>query len=144
MTGIVASAIARELPFLRAEAEARMTSRATISRKTGQMVTDDNGYESPEWLIVATDIPMRLSGMAANSSPYKSETPGGGAANYAARVVHFPVGQSDLANDDLVEITAGENAGTVWRVIEAGWQDQATARRVPAEQVKRPTEWGDS
>jgi hypothetical protein len=125
-------------------AEARMTSRATISRKTGQMVKDDNGYESPEWLIVATDIPMRLSGMAANSSPYKTGTPGGGVMNYAARVLHFPISQSDLANDDLIEITAGENVGTVWRVIEATWQDQATARRVPAEQVKRPTEWGES
>lgn len=144
MTGIVASAIDRELPFLRAEAEARMTSRATISRKTGVMVTDSNGYESPEWVIVATDVPMRLSGMAANSSPYKAETPAGGLVNYAARVLHLPVSQSDLVNDDLVEITAGENAGTVWRVIEATWQDQATARRVPAERVKRPAEWGDS
>jgi hypothetical protein len=122
-------------------AEARMTSRATISRKTGRMVKDDNGYEVPEWIVVATDVPMRLSGMAANSSPYKTETPAGGIVNYAARVLHLPVSQSDLANDDLVEITAGENAGTIWRVIEATWQDQATARRVPAEQVKRPAEW---
>lgn len=140
----VQSAIDAELPFLRAEAEARMTSRATISRKTGQMVEDDTGYESPAWIDVATDVPMRLSGMAANSSPYKTETPGGGTVNYAARVMHFPVAQADLANDDYIEITVGENAGTIWRVIEATWQDQATARRVPVEQVKRPTEWGDS
>jgi hypothetical protein len=125
-------------------AEARMLSTATICRKTGQLVADNNGYESPEWQVVATDVPVRLSGTAANSAPYKTETPGGGTVNYAARVAHFPVSQSDLANDDLIEITAGENAGTIWRVIEATWQDQATARRVPVEQVKRPTEWGES
>jgi hypothetical protein len=128
----------------RALAEARMLSTATISRKTGNMVKDDAGVESPEWIDVATGLPMRLSGTAASSAPYKTETPGGGTVNYAARVAHLPVSQSDLANDDYIEITAGENAGTIWRVIEATWQDQATARRVPVEQVKRPTEWGAS
>jgi hypothetical protein len=127
----------------RALAEARMLSTATINRKTGRMVTDAAGIESPEWVVVATDVPIRLSGTAASSAPYKTQTPGGGTVNYAARVAHLPVTQSDLANDDYIEITGGENTGTVWRVIEATWQDQATARRVPVEQVKRPTEWGE-
>lgn len=128
----------------RARAQSRMLSTATVRRKTGQMVKSENGYESPEWVIVATDTPMRLGGTAANSAPYKTETPNTSEINYAARIAHFPASLSGLRNDDLIEVTAGENAGTVWRVIAAAWQDQSTARRLPCEQVERPSEWGES
>lgn len=140
MTGYIADAIAAELPFLRAEAEARMTSRCTIHRKSGAMTTGPNGYELPGWLAVATEVPLRLAGPG-SAAPYKTETPSQSEVNYGARVLAFPASLADLQNDDLVEITMGESAGTVWRIIEASWQDQATARRVPAERIERPSEW---
>lgn len=138
------SAIDAELPFLQAEAQARMTSTAIIRRKTGQMTKDANGYELPEWIVVAASTPLRLAGTAANSAPYKTETPNVSEINRAARVAHFPASLTGLANDDYLEITTGENAGTVWRLIEAAGQDQATARRLPVEQVDRPSEWGQA
>jgi hypothetical protein len=133
----------------RAAAEARMgaengSSTGVLRRKTGQMVKTESGYESPEWEIVADPTPLRLAGTAANSAPYKTETPNVSEINRAARVAHFPVSLTELRNDDYLEITAGENAGTVWRLIEATWQDQATARRIPVEQVDRPSEWGQA
>lgn len=136
-----------ELAEHRADAESRMGaendgSTVTIRRKTGQLVKDAIGFESPEWAVVATGVPMRLAGTAANSAPYKVETPARGVVNQAARVGHFPAAQANLADGDYVEVTAGENADTVWRLIEVTWQDQATARRLPMEQVNRPTEWG--
>jgi hypothetical protein len=59
----------------------------------------------------------------------------------AVRVGHFPAATTLLRDGDLIEITAGENAGLVLQIIEAAWQDQATARRVPVMAVQRPAEW---
>lgn len=141
MTGFVQSAIDRELPFLRAEAEARMTSTVTIRRKTGQKTKDDRGLQVPEWEDVHVDLPARLSGTAANSAPYATQNIAGVGFTAPARVLHVPAATADLADDDFALITAGENAGLVIRLIEVGWQDQTTARRVPVVAVERPKEW---
>lgn len=133
--------IASELPFLRSQAESRMLSRASICRKTGNMTTDDRGLEVPEWATVHADLPVRVAGTAANSAPYRTLNIGGAELTIAARVLHFPAATTDLRDGDLAEITAGDTAGSVWQLIEADFQDQATARRVPAVATERPEEW---
>jgi len=118
-----------------------MTSRATVRRKTGAMTTDERGREVPAWEVVHENLPTRQSGTAGNASPYRTRNVGGAEFTVAARIQHFPASTTDLRDGDLVEITAGENAGAVLQIIEADWQDQATARRVPVVAVDRPKEW---
>lgn len=132
----VQAGIARELPFLRKEAEARMTSTATVRRKTGVMTQDEStGLEVPEWAEVYTG-PMRLVGGAT-----RTVTIGGVEFQEATGRADFPHDATDLADGDLVEITAGEWAGTVLSIVEAVKGDQRTARRVPVVEVSRPEEW---
>lgn len=124
----------------RAMAEARMLSEAVVMRKTGDMVTDPDGFKSPEWATVLTS-PFRLGGADAGSSGSRTVTIGGAELNLALRTGHFPHDTVGLADGDLIEILAGENAGLVLRIVEATWQDQATARRVPVVEAQRPEEW---
>ena len=132
----------------RQAAESRMGaenggSTVTIRRRTGQMTTNTRGLEVPEWEDVHVDLPARLSGTAANSAPYSTQNIAGVEFTMPSRVLHLPAATTDLADDDYAEITAGENAGVVVRIIEVGWQDQATARRLPVVGVDRPEEWAD-
>lgn len=129
------SAIEAELPFLRAEAEARMTSRATVRRKTGATTTID-GFKVPVWDDVYTDEPFRFVG----GSSRRIEI-AGVAYQEASGRADFRHDLDDLEDDDLILITAGEWSGTVLRVIEAVKGDQRTARRVPVAEAERPTEW---
>lgn len=133
-------AIDATLPRLRAEAEARMTSRCTIRRKGGPPVMVD-GFKVPAWTVVHTDLPIRIGGTTRGASPARRDDLGGADVEIAVRTAHFPVSITDLADSDYVEITDGENAGLVLRIVEATWQDQATARRVPVVSVVRPKEW---
>lgn len=135
------SAIEAELPFLRAEALARMKSTATVRRITDRTTqNEETGEEVPEWDVVYTG-PFRLGGANRGSSGSRTEDIGGVEIEVATRVGHFPYTTDELADGDLIDVTAGENAGVVLRIIEAGWQDQATARRVPVVSTDRPTEW---
>lgn len=136
------AAIEATLPFLRAEAEARMTSRATVLRKTGETAQDEStGLEVPVWAAVYIDTPFRLGGSQQGGAGTRTITIGGVEIQVATRVGHFPANHDLLADGDLIEVTAGENAGAVLRIVEAAWQDQATARRVPVVTVDRPEEW---
>lgn len=138
----VQAGIAAELPFLRAEAEARMLSVVTVRRKTGKSAQDEtSGKEAPVWDDVHTNIPFRLGGSNSGSAGSRTLHIGDGDIEVAVRVGHFRAATTDLADGDLVDITAGENAGLVLRIVEADWQDQATARRVPVVTTQRPVEW---
>lgn len=135
------SAISDELPFLRAEAIARMASRAAVMRKTGGMVVVD-GLEVPEWATVYPDAPFRLGGAQRGGSGTRTVTVGSVETQVALRVGSFPFDLDALVDDDYIDIYGGENAGLVLRIVEATWQDQATARRVPVVSEARPAEWG--
>ncbi len=115
-----------------------MLSRVTIRRLTGDETKNDKGYTVPEWSS-APDVPFRLGGNRGAQTSRRT-TVGGAEVETATRVGHFPVG-TDLADDDYVEITDGECAGRVFRVIEAQAADQQTALRVPLIEVSRPEEW---
>lgn len=138
----LAAAIAAELPFLRSEAEARMTSRVTIRRKTGAWTQDeDTGEEIPTWADVYTELPFRLAGAYHGDAVTRRVTIGDQEFQQAVRTGHMPADTDDLQDGDLIDITSGENADRALQIVEATWQDQATARRVPVIEVDRPEEW---
>ena len=130
------SAIEAELPFLRAEALARMTSRANVHRAIADPEKVD-GYDVPEWDLIHVGIPFRLVG-----GDTRKVTVGGVDFQEATARGDLPWDTADLADDDYLDITAGEWAGSVFRVVEAVKGDQWTARRVPVAEVPRPEEWG--
>jgi hypothetical protein len=124
----------------RVAAEARMTSRCTIRRETGNMVLDADNQQVPEWEIVYTDLPCRIA-TAPSASRSRTKSPGEVEIERATPEIHVPASTSGLLDNDHADITAGDNAGDVHRIITASWSDQATARRCPVEAVERPSEW---
>lgn len=134
-------AINAALPMLRAEAEARMTSRCTIRHKTGEMVLDPENQEVPEWVVAHANLPCRIA-TSTGAARSRTQTPGDVELERATPELHVPAAIADLSDDDFAEITLGENVGRVFRILEVDWVDQATARRLPVEAVERPIEWG--
>lgn len=131
------AAIEATLPRLRAEAQARMTSRVTVRRKTGHMVQNEStGREVPEWEAVHADLPFRLV-----PKGQRVVEIGGVEFSEATARGDVPFDTDDLQDDDHLDITAGEWAGTALRLIEAVKGDQRTARRLPVVEVPRPAEW---
>lgn len=130
------AAIEAELPFLRAEAEARMTSRVTIRRKTGATAQNEStGEEVPVWTTVATAVPFRLV-------PKGSRIVEVGGVEFSEATARGDVPHDTaIEDDDYFDITSGEWAGSAFRVIEAVKGDQRTARRLPITEVPRPEEW---
>jgi hypothetical protein len=124
-------------------AEQRMdeSSRATVRRKTGQTTKDNRGLTVPAWVAIYTDHPCRIAGMARSQSPSKTINIGGIEVQVATRTAHFPHSTTDLADGDLIEITEGELAGSVWQIVESDPADQQNARRVPIISTQRPKEW---
>lgn len=119
-----------------------MTSTATIYRKTGQTEQDETtGLEVPVWTVVYTDLPFRLGGSDSGDSASRREDIGGVEVQTAVRIGHLPVAIDDLSDGDFIDVLTGENAGTAWRIVEAAFKDQATARRVPLLAEDRPEEW---
>lgn len=134
------AAIEAELPYLRAEALARMTSTVTVRRLSDRADQDeDNGLELAGYEVVYAG-PFRLGGSERGGAGSRTLDVGGVEVQVATRVGHFPHDTTGLADGDLIDVTAGENAGLVLRIVEAAWQDQSTARRVPVVETQRP-EW---
>lgn len=134
------AAIEAELPFLRAEAEARQTSRAVVMRKTGD-TTEVNGYEVPEWAAVHVGLSFRSDSGGSSDGGSRGVTIGGVTFEDATGIGHMPASTADLQDDDLLEVTSGEWAGDVYRIVAAVRYDQKTARRVPIVEEPRPQEW---
>ncbi|UUW88398.1 DUF6093 family protein [Pimelobacter simplex] len=126
----------------RAAARARMRSRCTVKRKTGATTKDSEGFTVPVWATVHTDLPLRLAGVARGAASSRAAKVGGAETQIPVRVANLPHDTTDLADGDLIEIDVGENAGLVLQIVEATWQDQATARRIPVTGTERPEEWG--
>lgn len=119
-----------------------MSSRATIHRKTGQMTQDEsNGLQVPVWAEVHTDLPFRSDGGSAGDGGSRGVTIGGVTFEEATGVGHVPATTIDLQDGDLIEVTDGEWAGDVWRIVAAIRYDQKTARRLPIVEAARPEEW---
>ena len=130
-------AIAAALPMLRAEAEARMESAGTAYRRTGYTL-DANRLQVPDWEVVYTGKCRISAGRGPTSST--PETTADLDIARSSMVGHFPHA-TELHDGDLIDVTAGESAGLVFRVVEADQGDQRTACRVRIIQVERPAEW---
>lgn len=116
-------------------------SDGIVRRKTGRKVQDEStGLEVPEWADIHSG-PFRLAGAERGSSGSRATRLPGGEIEIATRRADWPHDVDMLRDGDLIEVTAGENAGTVWKILEADFADQQTARRLPVESVQRPEEW---
>ena len=118
----------------RRAALAQLSSRVTVRRGSGTQKV--NGIEVSGWADVHVDLPFRLVGGRSHTV-----TVGGVQFEEATALGDMPADTTDLADDDLIDITAGEWAGSVFRVVEAVKGDQSTVRRVPIVETQRPKEW---
>lgn len=125
----------------RRAAESRMTSRVTIHRAGPKQVDPITGYEEPTWTTPHVDLPFRLDGPGTNDGGSREVSIGGVAIEGATTMGHVPALTRDLEDDDLLEVTSGEWAGTVWRLVRAIGLDQKTARRLPLVDAKNGREW---
>lgn len=126
----------------RARALARMTSRVTVWRKGALGAQDETtGLQGSAWSRVAVGVPFRLAGSTSGAGATRTQTIGGVEVQTALRRGDFPALFPGLRDGDHVEVTAGENAGKAFRLLEVDAQDQATALRVPLIAVDRPKEW---
>lgn len=126
----------------RAMAEARMTSRVTVRRKSGRPPqNEETGEEVPEWLVIHTNLPFRLDGSSSGDGGSHTVTIGGVTYEQATAVGHFPALTADLEDGDFIDVAAGEWLGAVFSIVAAVKADQKTARRVPIEEQARPEEW---
>lgn len=104
-------------------------SRADIYRATGNLVRNPGtGEESPEYATPLTNVPVRITGTTRS----RETGPDGAETDEGTREAHFPVG-TQVQDGDYILLTAGENAGDVWRLVDVGRIDQATALRVVVE-----------
>lgn len=126
-----------ELAEFRAEAIGEMTSQVTLWR-LGVTAAAGNGFVTDTWTKVATDVPF---GFAGNTTTSTTQRTGDVATDAAVRTGKFPHDFEDLADHDLVEITCGESAGKVFKILDSTWKDRATARRVKIVEHPRPAEW---
>lgn len=116
-----------------------MTSRCTIWRESGGGQNEETGTES-DWSSVATDVAFRLGGSDRGASGSRVVGTPAGEVAVATRVASFKWDQP-LSDGDLLEVTAGDCAGLVLRVVDSTGQDQATALRVQVVEDRRPEEW---
>lgn len=145
---LIGEEIAATLGFLRGQAESRMGaerggSTVTIRRRSGQRIQDEGtGKKSPEWVAPHADLPMRLDFTSSSDGGSRTEGTDGVEVETATALGHFPALTADLRDGDYIDITAGEGAGEVWRIVKAVRGDQKTTRRVPIRSDTRPAEWG--
>ncbi|GHJ59136.1 hypothetical protein NOK12_16540 [Nocardioides sp. OK12] len=128
---------------LRALAEERMdeSSRVKVWRLTDRTTQDEStGLEVPVWEVTHDDLPCRIGG-SRNAATSRTVNIGGVELQLALRIAHLPASTDNLHDGDLIDVTSGENEGAVFRIVEADFQDQATARRLPVIADVRPEEW---
>ncbi|AIY15841.1 DUF6093 family protein [Pimelobacter simplex] len=133
--------LAARLARGRAMAEARMTSRCAVMRKTGYTEQDEEtGLEVPVWAAIHVDLPLRLAGVPRGAATHRTVNVGGVDIEVPVRTANHPHDTADLHDGDLLDIYAGETP-VVCQILESTGQDQATARRMLVFVVDRPEEW---
>lgn len=122
----------------RRAAVARMTSRADILRPTGDLTTNAEGFEVPEYEVIYMDLPCRIDTGGNSNGGSAGVDVGGVTYEEATGVAHFPHPSELLANDDIVLITSGDWPDDCYRIVAAIRYDQKTARRLPIAQEPKP------
>lgn len=129
---------------LRQYAEARMdeSSRVTIYRRVEGAPQDEaTGLEGADWIAAYVDLPFRLAGSRGGDGGTHKVVISGVEYSEATAVGHMPAGTTDLADNDIIRVTAGEWPETYWRIVEAVRGDQKTARRVPIVAAENEGGW---
>lgn len=132
-----------EVAEFRADARARMGAEnggatGNIRRRSPNPVRNPTtGLLGPGWDVVYSELPGRLDG----AEQTRTVTVGGVATEQSVTLLHLPWDTRDLLDGDLYEITDGDWAGNVLRIIETPKRDQKTARRVPVVDEEKPEEW---
>jgi hypothetical protein len=112
-------------------------------RPTGSFVTDpDTDEQVPEWATVHTDLPGRLDAGHGHSGRTRSQDVAGQTFEQPIPEWHVPWGTTDILPGDHIDVTTGDTAPIVLRVLSVPRGDQQTALRLPVEVVDRPSEWG--
>ena len=114
-------------------------STVRVWRKTGFTTTHpETGFEVEEWAAIHLDEPSRLRG-ARGDGAQRTYSVGGVEVTEGLREQHFRHDLADLAAGDVVEIVAGEWAGSYWLLLSADpGGDQQTARRLPVMSTDQP------
>jgi hypothetical protein len=117
-------------------------SDVTIKRKSGNVAQNEaTGVEAQSWTHIL-DSAARFSAFGGGGvGREKPLNPGGVVWEQADRTLSLPAAVTGLVDGDMVEVVAGEIAGTYWRILETARHDQMTAFRVPVVQVDRPEGW---
>lgn len=99
-----------------------------------------DGLKVPRWTTTHELLEGRIAG-GRGAAASRTVAVGQTDVQVALREWHCAAATTDLRDGDVVEIVAGENAGLFLQIVEAEWQDQATARRLPVMQIQRPKGW---
>lgn len=122
--------LARELTFLRAQAESRMRGTCKIERPTGEQDTDPDGVVSAVFATVYTGkCYTRYPGLAQEAN----REVGGATVVESRIVVRIPLGPVCKPGDRVTMIADLDNpqlAGAVYRVESIDDQSQSTAQRI--------------
>ena len=134
----LADDIARELPFLRRQAESLMLDRGTMRRATGATTQDpDTGSTVPEF---ADQFSSKCKIQTRNLQARESEV--GGRTSTTVRVeLHLPITAPAVEVGDVWEMTRVDARsdrqllGRKFRVIAPVGKSFATARRLEVEEI---------
>lgn len=125
----------------RAAAEARMTSRCTIRRKTDQTTVVD-GFEVPVWEDVYVDLPCRIDWQDAGAGGYLAANVGGEVeVTRSRRVLKVPHHARDARDHDATEVTGGDCDGLFFTLPKVAFADQKKQQELPAVEIPRPDGW---
>lgn len=137
----------QEIAEFRADAESRFGwanghggADAAVRRNDRANPQIVNGLKVPKWDTIHADLEGRIAG-ARGAGTSRTITVGQTEVQVAVREWHCAAATTDFRDGDVVHITAGENAGRFFQVVEATWQDQATARRLPVVEIQKPEGW---
>lgn len=127
-------------------ANARMTSACVVRRKGSAGARDPiTGHRPVQWdqvyPIDADAGPFRIGALRGMAASYVADGATAGEYTAAVRTGHWPHDTTGLADGDVVEVLAGEQAGTFWRITESAGADQMTALRLSIRQLPCPEDW---
>lgn len=137
-----------EIAEFRADAESRFGwangnggSDAVVKRNDLANPQIVDGLKVPKWDTVHALLEGRIAGSRGGAAASRTVRVGDTEVQVAVREWHCAATTTDLRDGDVIAITAGENAGLFLQLVEAEWQDQATARRLPVVQIQKPKGW---
>lgn len=132
------SAIDDALPFLRAQAEARMLDTFAITYPTGATTTDASGTETP---VYATDFTTLGRMKTSTGLAVRDEEVGARTAAVVTRELHIPVSKPAVRAGAVAVCTAVHHTsdptllGARVTIAGAAPGSQTTARRLQVEEV---------